>query len=105
MDYGKYLILKLVAVVLLLWAYYPDNPFGYYTFLRIACCALFAWLALQTAFVERGVWTTLFLAAAAIYNPIEKLVLPVEVWRWVNGATILFLLASILCGVPEKEEE
>lgn len=30
---------------MLLWALYPENPYGYYVLLRLVCCPIFAYLA------------------------------------------------------------
>lgn len=92
---------------MLLWALNPRNPYGYYILLRIVCCAVFAFLALQAAKQnqESSVWVLGVIAI--IYNPIMSVHLTREIWMVVNVATIGVALWSIavLKRKPELKDK
>jgi hypothetical protein len=88
-------------IALLLWALYPHNPYGYYTFLRIFCFAGFgylAWLAIKDKSLK---WSTPFIIAAILYNPIIKVYLTRDVWSVINILTALLLAASLFLFKPK----
>lgn len=85
-----------IASVMLLWALNPDNPYGYYILLRVVCCAVFAYLAVQAASQEKHGWVWVLGAAAVIYNPIIRIHLTREVWSVVNVITVVVAGMSIL---------
>lgn len=80
---------------MLLWAFNPANPYGYYTLLRLACFGVFAYLALQTFAEKKRGWTWVLAITAAIYNPVFRVHLTRDIWSVVNVVTILIALASI----------
>ncbi len=47
---------QIIAIVMLLLALNPDNPYGYYIFLRIVLCAIFAYLASRAFENEVDAW-------------------------------------------------
>lgn len=80
---------------MLLWALNPGNPYGYYILLRIVCCAVFAYLALQAVTQNQEGWVWVLSVTAIIYNPILRVHLTREIWAVVNIATIVVALWSI----------
>ena len=86
-----------VIILLLLIAFNPGNPYGYYVGLRWACFACFSFLAYR-AFEKRmtgWLWTMTFLAVA--YNPFPffKISLGREIWSAVNVVSIGIAVGSI----------
>ena len=86
---------QFIVSLMLLWALNPDNPYGYYILLRIACCAVFAYLARKAFHRERQGWVWILGIMAVVYNPIIPVHLPREIWAVVNVLTIGIAVASI----------
>lgn len=84
-----------VACVMLLWALYPENPYGYYILLRLVCCGIFAFLALQAFAQQKQGWTWTLAITALVYNPIFRVHLTREIWSVVNVATIVVAVTSV----------
>jgi len=93
---------QVVASGMLLWALYPDNPYGYYILLRWVCCGVFAYLAYQAAEYERQGWIWILGITALIYNPIIRVHLSREIWNIVNIATVVIALVSIFAFRSER---
>ena len=84
-----------IACVMLLWALYPENPYGYYILLRLVCCGIFAFLALQAFSQDKRGWTWTLAITALVYNPILRIHLTRTIWSAVNIATIVIAIASV----------
>ena len=85
-----------IAAVMLLWALNPENPYAYYILLRVVCCAVFAYLAIQAASREKHGWVWIFGVTAVIYNPIIRIHLTREIWSVVNVVTIIVAGISVV---------
>jgi len=85
----------IVSIAMLIWALYPDNPYGYYTLLRFICCACFAFIAFRYHETGKETWVWIFAVAAIIYNPFIRIHLSREIWSVANIATILIISASL----------
>lgn len=86
---------QLCAVLLLLWALNPSNPYGYYILLRWICCGVFSYLAVKASKYNQEEWAWVFGVIAAIYNPIFRVPFGREVWTVVNLATIVAAVISM----------
>ncbi len=84
-----------IVAPMLLWALYPENPYGYYILLRWICCAAFAYLAFEAYEQENQGWVWTLGVTAAIYNPIIPVHLTREIWSVINIATVVVAIASI----------
>lgn len=84
-----------IATLMLLWALYPGNPYGYYILLRVICCAVFAFLAFRAFALDKVNWIWILGVTAFIYNPVFRVHLTREIWSVVNIATILIAIVSI----------
>ena len=93
-----------IVSLMLLWALNPDNPYGYYILLRIACCAVFAYLARKAFHLERQGWVWILGIMAVVYNPIIPVHLTREIWALVNVLTIGIAVASIF-AIRVKDEK
>ena len=82
-------------MVLLAWALYPRNPYGYYVFLRWVCCPLFVYLAVRSADLRHGAWMWIFGVLAIVYNPIFRFHATRGFWSVVNVGTIVVVVASL----------
>jgi FtsH-binding integral membrane protein len=97
-----------IACVMLLWALYPENPYGYYVLLRVVCCGVFAFLAFQAFAQEKQGWSWTLAITALVYNPIFRIHLTRAIWSAVNIATIVVAVASIFIlrqGERKQESE
>lgn len=50
------IIPQIIAIGMLVWALVPSNPYGYYTLLRVVCCATFAYLAFGAYALKKMPW-------------------------------------------------
>jgi hypothetical protein len=91
-----------IASAMLLWALYPENPYGYYILLRWIICAVFAYLAIQAYAQAKQAWVWIFVLTALIYNPLIRLHLTREIWSVVNIVTIVVAVASIFILKAKK---
>jgi len=87
---------QLVAIVMLLWALNPGNPYGYYILLRWVCCGVFAYLAFKAFENRYQRWVWVLGITAAVYNPIIRVHLTREIWSVINVITIGIAVASIV---------
>lgn len=97
-DYGrqeKVWMPQAFAVGMLLWAFNPSNPYGYYILLRWVCCGTFSYLAVKGMRVEAKGWVWVYGITALVYNPIFKVHLDRSTWGFVNFLTIIIALGSI----------
>jgi len=94
---------QIIAIVMLLWALNPENPYGYYILLRVVLCAICAFLAFRALDIGSDRWVWILGVTAVIYNPIIRIHLTREIWSVVNIATIVVL--SITFGALRKQSE
>lgn len=69
---------------MLLWALYPENPYGYYVLLRGIVCPCFIYAALQARKLEKINLVWVLGVTAAIYNPVIPLHLTKFLWSILN---------------------
>jgi len=86
---------QIVSSIALLWALNPDNPYFYYTLLRCLCCPCFAFLALRAYRLDKEKWAWILGVTAFIYNPLQSIHLPRELWCIVNVITVVIALVSV----------
>lgn len=85
--------LSLACCALLLLAF-AELPYGYYTFLRLILCAWGVIFGLKWFQTKPGGWASLLcLLVAILYNPVFKVHFEREEWQWINGGTIIAILA------------
>lgn len=80
---------------MLLWALYPDNPYAYYALLRVVCCGVFAYLAVQAYKQQNIDWVWILGRIAVLYNPVATVHLTRGIWSLINIVTIIVALLSI----------
>ena len=88
----------------MLWALYPDNPYGYYVLLRWVCCGVFAYLAVQAFAQGKSGWVWVLGVSAAIYNPVLRVHLTRFIWSIVNVASIAITVASAFVLTTETDK-
>lgn len=86
---------QVVAVLMLLWALNPKNPYAYYVLLRWVCCGIFAYLAVKAYHQGEEGWVWVLGITAGVYNPILRVHLTREIWSVVNIVTIGVAVASV----------
>ncbi len=84
----------MLSTLMLLWALYPDNPYGYYILLRWVCCAAFAYMTWAAANSRAPAMAWLFFVAAVVYNPVIRVHLTRELWTVINVLSALLLCPS-----------
>ena len=84
------------GVLMLFWAFNPNNPYGYYILLRWVCCGVFAYLAISAYKQKNNDWIWIFGITAAIYNPIIPVHLTRVIWSVFNIITIGILVTSVI---------
>jgi hypothetical protein len=86
----------LIPVVLLLVAT-ARLPYGYYTFTRIAVCAVAAWLAIVEWNTSRSIriWLVVFALIAILFNPLIPIYLKRGTWFYLDILTAVAFLAHL----------
>ncbi|MCG9127655.1 hypothetical protein JT359_08665 [Candidatus Poribacteria bacterium] len=84
-----------IIIPLLLLALNPDNPYGYYVFLRWVCCAVFIFLAIHALSNGKIGWVWMLGVTGLIYNPIIIVPGTREMWTILNLITIILAIISI----------
>lgn len=87
--------LQIVIIAALLVAVFCRMPYGYYTLLKVICCAGFAYLAYKAHEKKSDAWMWVFGVVAVVYNPFVKIHLGREIWTLVNFASVALAGASI----------
>lgn len=85
--------IRVILVVLVLWALLPINPYGYYQLLKVVVCMGCSYLGVKTWNATKGrelAW--LYITAAVIYNPLVPLHLGRPIWTLVNILTVAMLV-------------
>lgn len=89
--------LQIAMIAALLVAIFCRMPYGFYTLLKVLCCAGFGYLAYKAHDRKLDAWMWIFGVVAIVYNPFIKVHLGREIWSVVNLATIA--LAGISIGI------
>ena len=84
-----------LAAVALVWAFNPENPYGYYVLLRWICFGVFGYLAVQAYRAGSHAWPWILGITAGVYNPFFRVHLDRGIWSVVNAATIGIALVSV----------
>jgi hypothetical protein len=79
---------------LLLAAGAAPLPYGYYSFLRIAACGVFAYAAYVGITRKLAVLPYLYGVLAILFNPLIKIHMTKEIWAVVDLGAALLLLAT-----------
>lgn len=95
-------VAEVIAIVMLLWALVPVNPYGYYIVLRFAICSISIYLGYRARELQKSIWFWLLVILAIVYNPLVRIHLTREVWSLVNVAAIV-LFAWAIFALKSKE--
>ena len=88
-------VAQFVAVVMLVWALAPINPYSYYVLLRFVVCGIFVFLAVKANKLNKPGWTWVLGITEVVYNPLAPAHLNREVWSVVNIVTIVLLIVTV----------
>jgi hypothetical protein len=100
----KTLVLNLIPIALLLWAFYPNNPYIFFKFLRIVVCVGLAINFFINMDQERNPFFIISLVVFIIvYNPIIPIYLKRDIWLVINILTIPLLLYSAFNKSPNRK--
>jgi FtsH-binding integral membrane protein len=86
---------QIFSIILLSWALYPQNPYGYYIFLRIICCLTFAYIATRFYYSDKLVFMWIMVSFGILYNPVIRIHLNREIWSVINIITIVVIVLSL----------
>ena len=92
---GRVWLPQALSIAMLLWALNPENPYAYYTFLRIVTCVCFCYLAVHAHERSSPHWKWIFVGCAVLYNPIFRVHLNRDYWTFINIVTIVALIVSL----------
>jgi hypothetical protein len=96
-------LVEVGAILLLLWALVPTNPYGYYLFLRVVMCAACCFLAMKSHMAGKPALMWTFIGLAALYNPFMRVPLTRLIWSIFNVATIAVLGYAAILFRPKKK--
>lgn len=86
---------QFAVILMLLLAFNPENPYGYYIIMRVVVCAEFSYLCVLAFRARETNWAWILGALAFTYNPILPLHLNRELWSVINILSILFTIIHI----------
>lgn len=100
---------KIIAVTIALFALlavWSRWPYGTYTFLRFALCAMSVYLAVRSYGVGQRAWVWIGGITAALFNPFFPLHLQRSQWRILDfGAAFVLALWAWKVRLPESEQQ
>src|SRR5581483_9081513 len=111
----KNLTIPIITISLMMaWALFPHNPYGYYVFLRLICSplllTLFFFSIAMIKFTRKAEypndlfgWPGFFVVFALLYNPLVQVHLTRGIWSVLNIATIILLAVFWLIRVRPFE--
>ena len=88
---------------MLLLAFNPGNPYGYYILLRWVCFAGFGYLTVQAGLRQKIGWIFVLGLLAILFNPIVKIFFSREAWVILDILTIPVAIGSIF-GLEIKKK-
>jgi FtsH-binding integral membrane protein len=86
---------KILAIILLFLSL-NDNPYGYYQFLRWAILIIGGYSAYLSYKNSHTGWAWTFIVIAVLFNPIVPFYLSKNIWQFIDVATIIVFLCSII---------
>ena len=91
---SKNLTIPIVIIIgMMLWALYPNNPYGYYVLLRWVSCPTLAYFAFVSHESKQDSWVWFFGISVLVFNPLIPLHLTREIWSVLNLVVIGALAA------------
>ncbi len=98
-------ILTIIASTLLFIALFNGLPYGYFTLLRFAVCAVGVYLAYKVYKDNKeSLWVWAFAGIAVLFNPIIPIYLKREQWTIIDLVVGIFFILSIFLIKPEKDK-
>lgn len=85
---------QIISIFMLLIAFNPSNPYGYYTLLRIVLCVDCIYLAVYFFKIKKSEWTWIMGVTALVYNPVIPVHLTRDIWSVINIMTIAMLVST-----------
>ena len=85
-------IIYVFALVLALGAL--PMPYGYYVFLRLSACVVFAIAAYVAVTRKHRVLPWIYGALAIVFNPAVKVILPKSAWAVIDVAAALLMVMT-----------
>lgn len=95
-------ILKLIIAVLLVLCLF-DMPYGFYTLVRFAAMAAFAYLSYEYFKQKRDGMGFLFAALAVLLQPFAKIAIGRTLWNIIDILIALLLFYVIIKGFKRKK--
>jgi hypothetical protein len=95
-----YLIARVIAAALLVWAIYPHHR-GYYTLLRWVTASVLAYGASLAVLQKKSGWAWTFGVLAVVFNPVVPVYIRSKMaWTWIDiGTAVVILISTVLTGV------
>ena len=93
LNLTKIIILKLILALLLLICL-ADMPYGYYQFVRLVSCVVFAYFAFQES-THKSKLLFIYGGLALLFQPIIKISLGRELWNVVDVIVAVFLIVTL----------
>lgn len=89
-----YIIGRIIAIILLLWAL-NKHPYGYYTLLRFVVCGVSVYGAYFATGLKKDGWAWIFGIIAVLFNPIIPIYLDRNTWAFIDVGVVAILLISL----------
>ncbi len=94
-------ILRILTAGLLLFAL-TNQPYDYFTILRIVTCVTSAYLIYVASITKKSFWIVVFVFVIILFNPIIKFPIKRETWSIIDIITAIIMLGSIFFLKEDK---
>ncbi len=100
-----FLIARIIAIALLLWAL-DRHPYGYYKLLRFVVCGVSAYGAYFSAEIKKTGWAWIFGSIALLFNPVIPFYFKRNIWGIIDiVASVIILISIYLLGIKKNNLE
>ena len=91
-----------ILISILLFLCIADMSYGYYQFVRFACCIAFAYFAYNANEKEEKSTAIIYLVLAILFQPFLKISLGKELWNIIDIIVGIGLLLSMILNKKKE---
>ena len=100
-----FLIFRVAAVILLVWALAEGHSYDYFTFLRYATTGVALWSSFVASKNEKIYWIWAMVGVAILFNPIIPIHFDRRIWRLIDLLTAMIFGISIFTLRPKLRDD
>lgn len=100
-----FLIFRVAAAVLLVYALGEGLSYDYFTFLRYATTGVALWSSFVASKNEKIYWSWVMMGVAILFNPIFPIHLDRQIWKTIDLFTAIIFGISIFTLRPKSRDD